>query len=464
MASPEREEALPAVRRIAGVTDSGTVSPTAPEVVAENLPGSQVGLSIEIPQATVDAAYERVLSRLAQRAKIEGFRPGKAPRALVEARLGPAAVREEVIEALVPQVVSQVIEERSIDAIDTPKVDVLEFERGRPARLSARVSVYPEVKLPDLDSVQVEEPPAEVTDELVERRIEELLDRLAEVEPVEREVRVGDVIVADLDVEVDGTPREAEARRATEVEVKEGVLIPELLAAVPGKRVGEVAEATTKMPDDHSDPELAGKEATLRMTVQGVKEKRVPELTPEVAEQLSGGEQKTLEDFRKAVREDLEKTARRVAELAFEQAVVKAVVEGSEVEVPITLVEKEAEHQLEHLDERVTRQGLRLEQYLAYLGQSREQWIEQAKPDAADRLKVDLVMEELVRRENIDPSDQDVDEYMAEVGEEDPQVKAQLDQLKKSRSARDYFKHRLQRLRTLQMLVARARSKQDSSK
>src|SRR5437764_3098893 len=113
--------AVRTVRRIADVTDSGTVSPPASAVTAENLPGSQVGLTIEIPQAAVDAAYERVLSRLVQRAKIEGFRPGKAPRALVEARLGPAAVREEVIETLVPQVVSQVIEERSLDAIDTPQ-------------------------------------------------------------------------------------------------------------------------------------------------------------------------------------------------------------------------------------------------------------------------------------------------------------------------------------------------------
>src|SRR5919201_6129306 len=169
-------DAFQAVRRIAGVTESGTASPTAPAVVAETLPGSQVGLTIEIPQAAVDAAYERVLSRLVQRAKIEGFRPGKAPRSLVEARLSPSAVREEVIESLVPQVVSQVIEERSIDAIDTPQVDVLEFERGRPARLSARVSVYPEVKVPDLDGVKVEEPPSEITDEDVQRRIDELLD------------------------------------------------------------------------------------------------------------------------------------------------------------------------------------------------------------------------------------------------------------------------------------------------
>jgi trigger factor len=446
------------------VTETGTASETTPSVVAESLPGSQVGLTIEIPQAAVDAAYDRVLNRLAQRARIEGFRPGKAPRALVEARLGAAAVREEVIEALVPQVVSRAIEERSLDTLDTPQVDVIEFERGRPARLSARVSVYPEVKLPDLDSIEVAMPPAEITDELVERRIDELRDRLAQIEPVEREVRVGDVVVADLDAFVDGQAVPSEARRAMEVEVKEGVLIPELLAVVPGKRAGEVAEATTRLSDDHQDPALAGKEATVRMTVQGVKEKRVPELSDAVAEQLSGGEHKAVSEFRQAVREDLEKNAQRVAELAFEQAVLKAVVERSEVEVPTSLVEKEAQHQLEHLEERVTRQGLRLDQYLAYLGASREQWLERARPEASDRLKVDLVLEEIVRREKIEPSDEEVLEYIKQEAEQDPEVKAQLDQLTRSRAARDYFRHRLQRLKTLEILVARAKSATQSTK
>jgi trigger factor len=445
------------------VTESGTVSPIAPAVVAEKLPGSQVGLSIEIPQAAVDAAYERVLSRLVQRARIEGFRPGKAPRALVESRLGPAAVREEVIEALVPQVVSQVIEERSIEAIDTPQVDVLEFERGRPARLSARVSVYPDVKLPDLDALQVSVPATEVTEDLVARRIDELRDRLAQIEPVEREIAAGDVVVNDLDVEVEGRVLESESRRAMEVEVKEGVLIPELLAALPGKRSGDIVVVNTTLPEDHSNPDLAGKEATLRMTVQGVKEKRVPELSDELAEQLSGGEQKTLDGLREAVRKDLEATAVRMRELALEQAVVKAAVDGSEVEVPAALVEKEVEHQLEHLEERVKRQGIRLEQYLAYLGLSREQWLEQARPDAADRIKVDLVLEEIMRQEKIEPSDEEVLEYMAQEAETDPEVKGQLEQLKGSRSARSYFKHRLQRLRTLQMLVARAAAKTEST-
>src|SRR5205814_9831252 len=118
-------------------------------VVTERLPKSQVGMTIEVPAALVDATYERVLNRLASKAKIEGFRPGRAPRQLIEARVGPAALREEVVEAIVPEVVQQALREQSIDPIDNPDVEVVELERGRPARLKATVTVMPQVTLGD---------------------------------------------------------------------------------------------------------------------------------------------------------------------------------------------------------------------------------------------------------------------------------------------------------------------------
>ncbi|MGH7863339.1 MAG: trigger factor family protein, partial [Candidatus Dormibacteraceae bacterium] len=141
------------------------------QIDTENLPGSLIGVQIEVPSPEVDRAFDRVLTRLQQRVKIEGFRPGKAPRALVEARLGSGAVREEAIDLLVPEVVSQALREKSISAIDNPKVEIAEFERGRPARFTARVTVLPPVTLPDLDQIQVARPATEVDDKLVEDRI-----------------------------------------------------------------------------------------------------------------------------------------------------------------------------------------------------------------------------------------------------------------------------------------------------
>src|SRR5215469_2835534 len=294
-------------------------------VVTETLPGSQVGLTIEVPPEQVDRAYDRALNRLAQRVRIGGFRPGKAPRPLVEARVGPAAVREEVVDTLVPGLVSRALRDNNIDAIDRPRVEVQELERGRPGRFTARVSVMPEVTLPDLDTLHVERQHTEVDDEMVGRRIRDLLDQRAEIEPVDREVRAGDIVVADLRVIVDGREIESEARKASEFELSEDRVVPELMAALPGRSVGEVATAEVTLPENHSDEDLRGKPATLQLTVQGLKEKRVPELTDELAQELSGGEHATPDALREGVRADLVEQARRVDELAFEQAAVKAV-------------------------------------------------------------------------------------------------------------------------------------------
>src|ERR1700716_603335 len=144
--------------------------PSSLLVKTEQLPKSQVGMTIEVPVETVDATYERVLNRLASRAKLEGFRPGRAPRALVEARRGPAALREEVVETMVPEVIRQAMAEQAITPIDNPDVEVVELERGRPAQLKATVSVMPEVTLADASSLKVETPSIDVTDDMLDRR------------------------------------------------------------------------------------------------------------------------------------------------------------------------------------------------------------------------------------------------------------------------------------------------------
>jgi trigger factor len=432
------------------------MSVTEVSVVAEDLPESQVGLTIEVPADRVDDAFNRVLSRLSQRVKIEGFRPGKAPRPLVEARVGPVTLREEVIDFLVPPLVSEALRERSIEAIDRPQVEVQELERGRTARLVARVSVWPQVRLADLDGLRVERTSTTVDDEMVERQLAELREQLAEIEPVEREVREGDIVVGDLRVSVDGEQVPEEARQALELEVKEGVLVPELRAVLPGRRQGEVATTTARMPDDHSNERLRGKTAELEVTVQGVKEKRVPDLDDEVAQKLSGGERQTAQELRQAVREDLETTRRRLDDLAYERKVVRAVVDGSGIDVPPALVQRELARDLEDLEHRLGHQGLRLNRYLEYLGKSDEEYRAEREPEARERIKTDLALGEASKQLDVSPTDDEVSAYMRAEAEKDADIQRQLDQLLENRVAREYFEHRLTRLKTLEALVARA--------
>ena len=427
---------------------------TSPLTVSrESLPGSQVALTIEVSADEVEAAFERVVRKLSNKVKIQGFRPGKAPRAVVEARLGLPAIREEVIEELIPQVVSRALAESGLDPIDRPQVDLIEFERGKPGRFTATVSVMPEVTLADLGKVRLEKQRTEVTDEMVDRRVGELLDTQASLEPVERPVREGDVIVADLAVSAGGVEVASAARKAMEVEVKEGVLIPELTAAVIGKSTDEVAEAEVQMPADTADAELANKLATLRLTVRGVKQKNVPPLNDRVAETISNGEQKTALELKIAVRRDLEEQALRLDDLSFEQQVLKAVVEGSGVEVPASLVDHEVAHQLEDLEKRVQRQGLRLDRYFAYSGTTAQEWAAKARPDAESRLKVDLVLEAATRQLGVNPTTEEVYAYLLSEAARDEELKSEVDKLTQNKTAVEYFRHRLTRLRTLAELV-----------
>lgn len=434
-------------------------------VVTETLPGSQVGLTIEVPSEQVDRAYDRALNRLAQRVRIGGFRPGKAPRPLVEARVGPAALREEVVDTLVPGLVNQALRDNKIDAIDRPRVEVQELERGRPGRFTARVSVMPDVVLPDLATLHVERSRTEVDDDMVERRLRELRERLAEIEPVEREVRAGDVMVADLRVLVDGVEVPSEGRTATEVEVVEERVVPELLAVLPGHNVGDVVTAEVALPQEHEDPDLRGKPATLEVTIHGIKEKRVPELTDEVAKELSGGEQETAEGLREAVRNDLVGQARRLDELSLEQAAVKAVVDAAQIDVPEALVEREIDRQEEQLENSLQRRGLRFDRYLQYVGKTAAEYRQELRPDAEGRIRVDLVLEELGRRMAISPSQEEVEEYIRSEAERDDEVRRELDSLVKNPIAIDYFRHRLTRVKVLEGLVAQVgeRTGQDDS-
>jgi trigger factor len=421
-------------------------------VDTEQLPKSQVGMTIEVPAERVDATYEKVLNRLASRAKLEGFRPGRAPRALVEARLGPAAIREEVVETIVPEVVQQALREKSINPIDNPDVEVVELERGRPAKLKATVSVMPEVTLGDATSLNVVTPSVEVTDEMLERRLDDVREPMAEITPVEREARAGDVAVIDVEVEADGAVVPSESRQAMEAELKEGVLLPELYEAIQGAKVGETRSVTVKFPEDYSEPLLAGKDGTIKATLQGVKEKVLPALDDALASQLSGGKHETVETYRTSVREQLEESAKAVSQMAREQAIVKALVDASAVDIPDALVDRELASHLDSLDRSLHRQGLRLDRYLEYLGKTPEQWIADERPEAEARLKVDLVLDEFARRENIEPSDDEVIAYIEEQAAADEELKGRLDELKKGPNSRRYFASRLRRLRVLERL------------
>jgi trigger factor len=222
---------------------------------------------------------------------------------------------------------------------------------------------------------------------------------------------------------------------------------------LPGTFVDETREAKVTFPEDYSEPRLAGKEATIRVTLRGVKEKVLPPLDDAVAKQLSDGKHETAEAYRAAIRDELEDAAKSMARLSREQALVKALVDSSKVEVPDALVERELATQLESMERSLGRQGLRLDRYLEYLGKTVPQWAADERPDAEARLKVDLVLDEFAKREGIEPTDEEVDKYLEEQAVKDEDLAGSVAQLKRTSSARRYFASRLRRLRVLDRLA-----------
>ena len=238
--------------------------------------------------------------------------------------------------------------------------------------------------------------------------------------------------------------------------MKDGVLLPELLAVLQGSFVGETREASVKFPDDYGDPQLAGKQATIKVTLQGVKEKVLPALDDALAKQLSNGEQENVEAFRASTRAALEESAKQMEKMDRESAVVKALVDASSVEVPVALVDRELTSQLESMERSLNRQGLRLDRYLEYLGKTIDQWVAQERPEAEARLKIDLVLGEYAKRHQLEPSAEETMAFLEEQAGEDDELKGQVDELKKSQSARRYFASRLRRRRVLDRLTEAA--------
>ena len=426
--------------------------PSTLTVVTEPMPKSQVGLTIEVPTEMVDATFDRVLNRLTSKAKVEGFRPGKAPRALVEARLGPGTIREQVVETMVPEVVRQAMAENSIDPIANPDVEVVELERGRPAKLKATVTVMPEVTLADPAGLAVTTDDLKVDDVMLERRLEDVRQPLAEITPVERETRRGDIAVIDVEVEADGQNVPSESRTAMEAELREGILLPELLTGLLGAFVGDERSVTVAFPESYSEPLLAGKEGTIKATVRGVKEKVLPPLDDALAKQLSDGMYETVDAYRDATRKDLEASAKAVSQLARQQAAAKALVDASSVEIPEALIQQEIASHLDSLERSLQRQGLRVDRYLEYLGKTPQQWIDDERPEAEEHVKADLVLNEFAKRENIAPTDDEVTTYIETQAAQDEELKGRAKELARNPTTRRYFTSRLRRVRALDRL------------
>ena len=307
------------------------------KVTLERLPESRVQLEIEVEpdrlERSLDAAYKRLVPTL----RIPGFRPGKAPRGIVERMVGRDRLIHEALDALVPAVYTEALESEEIDAVDQPELEILETE---PVRFKATVPVRPTVTLGDYHSIRIAPEPVEVTDEMFEEQMEMIRRRFATIAPVERGAEWDDILTADISGSVDDTPFVQDEDVEFPLREGERLLLPDLAEQFLGMEAE--SEKTVELPVPEDFPEqFANKTATLTLIVKSVKEEELPEEDDDLAQQVNAEEFETIDQLRERVRNDLQETLQRQSDEAYRLKVVDELVGLSEVEYPQVLLDRE---------------------------------------------------------------------------------------------------------------------------
>src|SRR6202165_1291865 len=318
---------------------TGSVKPVAGvKVETERKPGSQVILSVEVDADQVLRSIDQAYSRLAPRVRIAGFRPGKAPRPMVEREIGWPALRQEALDVILPTAYNSALDEAALDPIDVPRVEVLQFERGQPMRFTATGSIKPALALKEYKDISVPRPHSEIGDKEVDEALERLRLRFAELHAAERPMQAGDFLTVDTHIVKSGAVLIGESETDAQLEVDKERLITGLAEGLIGQAIGETRDIALTLPADYPKKDLAGQNVAFRITLKSIKERRLPPLDDELAKQVGRGQ--TFDELRQEVHDELQEAAHQADEARFENNVLKALDERMEAEGPEALIER----------------------------------------------------------------------------------------------------------------------------
>ena len=394
------------------MTPTKTVDPEL-EVGVERLPGSEARLTVEAAPEEVARALTLALGHLGRQYRLPGFRPGKAPAAVVERAVGWEALRQHAIDDLLPEVWARAIAQVGLEPVAAPEVSEVELERGEPFRFTAQVVIRPEVQLGEYRKIRVPVASPEVSEEDVDGTLAALRERYAQLEDAsEREARRGDVISAELTMRHEGE-LVGTADQPQSLDLERGDLLPGMVDQLLGARVGETVEVTLTLPEEYGRAELRGELVVITVLVKRIQAKELPALDDNLAAIAGHGE--SLAELRQFVLEQLLEEARLEAEHAQEAKTLEELVAASRVEVPEAMIQAEIDRQIKDLELRLSASGVSLEQLLAADSKQLEQLRGERRQPAVERVQLELIMEEVARKEGLQVSDQEVDENLGRI-------------------------------------------------
>ncbi|MCD8054743.1 MAG: trigger factor [Lachnospiraceae bacterium] len=399
-------------------------------VNVEKLEKNLTKLTVEIPVEDVEKAIDKVYARTKNQIQLPGFRKGKAPRKMVEKMYGKDIFLEDAVNEAVPDAYEDACKESGLEIVSQPQIEYTQVEAGEPVIFVATVAVRPEVTLGEYKGLEVETEAVEVTEEDVLAELKKEQEKNAVTRTVEdRTVEDGDQIELDFDGYVDGEAFEGGHGEDFPLTIGSHSFIDNFEEQLIGSAIGEEKEIQVTFPEEYHAEELAGKPATFKTIVKKIQVKELPELDDEFAGEVS--EFETLDEYKADVRTKLEEKKAAEAKTAKEDALIAKVVENAEMEIPDLMVESQARTMVQEFAQRLQYQGLTMEQYMQYTGQTTESMIEQEKETALKRIQSRLVLEAVAAAENLEASEEDIqaeiDKMASQYGMESEQVRSMID-------------------------------------
>ena len=385
-------------------------------VQVEKLENSMAKLTIEASADELEKALQNAYLKNKSKISIPGFRKGKVPRQMIEKMYGPAIFYEDAANEIIPEAYEKAVEECGEDIVSSPEIDVTQIEKGKPFIFTALVALKPEIKLGKYKGVKVDKADVTVTDEEVDAEInKERENNARNIEVTDRAVKDGDMTVLDFEGFVDGVAFDGGKGENYPLTIGSGAFIPGFEEQLVGAEIGKEVEVNVTFPEDYQAEELKGKAATFKCTVKEIKEKELPELDDEFASEVS--EFETLAEYKADVKTKLTEKKEKEAKDAKEAAVIEAIVNDSEMEIPEAMLKTQQKQMVDEFAQRIQMQGLSIDQYFQFTGTTYDKMIEQVKPQAEKRIKSRLVLEAVVKAENIAASDEDYEEELKTMAE-----------------------------------------------
>ncbi|MGI9600960.1 MAG: trigger factor [Acidimicrobiales bacterium] len=375
-----------------------------------DLEDNKVKLLVEVDEHEFEKEVDAAFRRIAQEVKLPGFRPGRAPRKILEAKLGVGYAREEAMRESLPEYYANAVREHDVDVIAPPEIDVTDGQEAGQVTFEAVVEVRPVVTVPGYQSLRVEIPSPEVGDSDIDEYIERLRNQFAELEPVERGAEEGDHVTIDINGSYDGEPVPALTASDYDYEVGAGAVVPELDDNLVGAASASTVEFTAQHPDPEEDGELA-----FVIEVKEVKAKVLPDVDDEFVAEAS--EFETLDDLKADLVERFGATKKMQAQMALREAVGDALAELVDADIPDALVSAEMQNRLQDMAMRLQAQGMQLEQYLQMTGADPEEFTGELREAADKAARADLALRAVVVAEGIEIADHELDEELAGLAE-----------------------------------------------